>query len=560
MGQHLASFREFFRMDGNKQQSSSSSSSSTTSSSSSEEEANNTDGNQRAILDMPGQNNGDIENSTDNNESNGNNHELIQHNSVDSNDGDNKQQNQNINNEQINLDNHNSRFESIYSQPLDSQQDTTKQVCNNGNFVAGSDIDLKQQQQQQPPQEQPCCSGSGSNSSSSSEDSPVNPALRRTSKTLSFGKRKNKQRNKDQSPVCNHALSSKKKRSNWVLKFNCAKSKGSKNTDMPDQPNNSSECVCTGFRSTEEHPMGAGVVFNNRSATQSPILGPLPPSPVIDLSRFNPAEFPMEDCDERARQQRAREMEEGVEPPPGYRPNYSSSALQVHPNGITVDSLTALFQSHAGIQAAALTALSQIDLVLVPNIERPAHTQVDYVHCLVPDLRSITACSFYWGKMDRYEAERLLDGKQEGTFLLRDSAQEEFLFSVSFRKYGRSLHARIEQWNHKFSFDSHDPGVYASETVCGLIEHYKDPSCCMFFEPMLTIPLHRNFAFPLQHLCRAVITTRTTYDGINKLQLPKTLKSYLKEYHYKQRVRIRRLDSENDIILAREGEISFILG
>lgn len=67
--------------------------------------------------------------------------------------------------------------------------------------------------------------------------------------------------------------------------------------------------------------------------------------------------------------------------------------------------------------------------------------------------------------MDRYEAERLLDGKQDGTFLLRDSAQEEYLFSVSFRKYDRSLHARIEQWNHKFSFDSHDPGVFASETV-----------------------------------------------------------------------------------------------
>lgn len=49
-----------------------------------------------------------------------------------------------------------------------------------------------------------------------------------------------------------------------------------------------------------------------------------------------------------------------------------------------------------------------------------------------------------------------------GTFLLRDSAQEEFLFSVSFRKYGRSLHARIEQFNHKFSFDCHDPGVFTS--------------------------------------------------------------------------------------------------
>lgn len=73
--------------------------------------------------------------------------------------------------------------------------------------------------------------------------------------------------------------------------------------------------------------------------------------------------------------QRAREMEEGVEPPPGYRPNYPTG-IQVHPNGITVDSLAALFQAHAGIQAAALTALSQIDFTLIPNIERPAHTQV----------------------------------------------------------------------------------------------------------------------------------------------------------------------------------------
>ena len=112
---------------------------------------------------------------------------------------------------------------------------------------------------------------------------------------------------------------------------------------------------------------------------------------------------------------------------------------------------------------------------------RPAHTQVDYLHCLVPDLLDITRCSFYWGKMDRYEAERLLENRPDGTFLLRDSAQEEYLFSVSFRRYNRSLHARIEQWNHRFSFDSHDPGVYSSKTILGLIDHYKNPELCMFF-------------------------------------------------------------------------------
>ncbi|KZC10902.1 PREDICTED: uncharacterized protein LOC107189038 [Dufourea novaeangliae] len=513
MGQHFASLREFFRMDGERQSSEVCSSVI-----------------QHSRLDMMNQD--DVENMHD--DANNGNVPALNSNSILH--GECKMHGI-LDNDRLNLelDNHNSKFETLYSQPIETQD--SKQICSNGNVT--SEIHFKQQEV--------CCSSSErSNNSSSSEDSPVNPPLRRSSKTLSFGKRKSKQRNKDQNPACTHVLSSKKKRSNWVLKFNCAKSKASKSTDIiPSHGNTSSECVCTGYRRTGEHSVGAGVVLNSQSAPQSPVLGPLPPSPVIDLSRIYPEEFPMEDCDERARLQRAREMEEGVEPPPGYKPN--SSDIQVHANGITVDSLAALFQAHAGIHAAALTALSQIDFTLIPNIERPAHTQVDYVHCLVPDLRSITACSFYWGKIDRYEAERLLEGKQEGTFLLRDSAQEEFLFSVSFRKYGRSLHARIEQWNHKFSFDSHDPGVYASETVCGLIEHYKDPSCCMFFEPMLTIPLHRNFTFPLQHLCRAVITTRTTYDGINKLQLPKTLKSYLKEYHYKQRVRVRRLDTENDL-------------
>lgn len=103
------------------------------------------------------------------------------------------------------------------------------------------------------------------------------------------------------SSACNHVLASKKKRSNWVLKLSCAKNKTSKNNDIPgSQSAGVAECVCTGYRRTEEHPMGAGTVFNgngsgsSKSAPQSPVLGPLPPSPVIDLSRFNPEEFPME--------------------------------------------------------------------------------------------------------------------------------------------------------------------------------------------------------------------------------------------------------------------------
>lgn len=81
-----------------------------------------------------------------------------------------------------------------------------------------------------------------------------------------------------------------------------------------------------------------------------------------------------------------------------------------------------------------------------------------------------------------------------------------------------------------------------SYTVTGLLEHYKDPQGVMFFEPALTLPLNRNFCFSLQQLCRATIVTNTSYDGVNNLGLPNTLKSYLKEYHYKQRVRVNRYD------------------
>uniref|UniRef100_A0A2M4AAS2 Putative suppressor of cytokine signaling 5 n=1 Tax=Anopheles triannulatus TaxID=58253 RepID=A0A2M4AAS2_9DIPT len=283
---------------------------------------------------------------------------------------------------------------------------------------------------------------------------------------------------------------------------------------------------------------------------------------VFDLASDD---FSLEDCDERARIQRELEIREGVDAPPNFHPrrlmsggSITSASAANHPiaflctrdllqrslllanNFFHPDDSLAGVGGAGGAGAAAAAALGLPGAV--GGLHSRIHSQVDFIHCLVPDLQKITSCSFYWGKMDRYEAERLLEGKPEGTFLLRDSAQEEFLFSVSFRKYNRSLHARIEQFNHKFSFDSRDPGVYTASTVTGLLEHYKDPSCVMFFEPMLTFPLNRNFSFSLQQLCRAAIVSNTTYDGINELSLPKSLKAYLKEYHYRQRVRLRPLD------------------
>ena len=175
------------------------------------------------------------------------------------------------------------------------------------------------------------------------------------------------------------------------------------------------------------------------------------------------------------------------------------------------------------------------------------HTQIDFTNFLIPGQKDIMQCAFYWGKIDRYQAEALLADNPEGSFLLRDSAQEDFVFSVSFRRYSRSLHARIEEDRHMFSFDSHDPGVHASHSVRGLLEHYKDPLSCMFFEPMLLFPVVRKTVFSLQSLARASICDRTHYGGVSQLPLPKVLKQYLREYHYKHKIRTRYIDTVHDL-------------
>lgn len=323
----------------------------------------------------------------------------------------------------------------------------------------------------------------------------------------------------------------------WTLKLRGKLHVPKRSTCNTNESDSAEGIVCTSYRKPSDE--------NESGAEQSAGASAQPQEVFVTLRPINYDElYPTEDIDQRRIRQRAQEMEEGIDvqsacilipqpvesssdeeydcPQPSPQRNSYSSFPESWPYG-------------------SFSMLPTHSNNLPPPTVRP-HSQVDFIHCLVPDIASITNCSYYWGVMDRYQAEKLLDKKPEGTFLLRDSAQEEYLFSVSFRRYGRSLHARVEQWNHKFSFDSHDPGVFASETVCGLIEHYKDASVCMFFEPMLTTPLHRTFPFSLQHMCRSIICDRISYDDINVLPLPRQLRDYMRYYHYRQKIRTRRYD------------------
>ncbi|WKY10668.1 hypothetical protein Q1695_002772 [Nippostrongylus brasiliensis] len=226
---------------------------------------------------------------------------------------------------------------------------------------------------------------------------------------------------------------------------------------------------------------------------------------------------------------------------PCFSPSVSDSdtdddAVSVNAGRSWTSSVTDMVRQRLAIVGEAANQLAgpAVARRLLPNDDnnQPVHRIVEYSHHLVPDIGKIINASYYWGVMDRFRAEQLLEGKPEGTFLLRDSAQTEYLFSVSFRRYQRTLHARIEQGNHRFSFDIHDQSVYSAPTITKLIEKYKDPARCLFFEPQLTHPLHRPTVFSLQELCRGVIVSCSTYTSVASLRLPPKLKQFIREYHY----------------------------
>ncbi|KAM3912450.1 suppressor of cytokine signaling 4-like [Leptodactylus fuscus] len=173
--------------------------------------------------------------------------------------------------------------------------------------------------------------------------------------------------------------------------------------------------------------------------------------------------------------------------------------------------------------------------------EEKAGEEVDFytsvennVKCpTIPDLQGANGLPYYWGALNKYQADILLLGQPDGTFLLRNSSQEGCAFAVTFRRRGRTRHARVQYRGQHFSFHW---GSFHSPSIRHLLEHYNDPRSCTFFEPLLSIPLNRNNPLSLQELCRATVNAVMPYEGIGQLPIPRAMKEYLWEYHYTETV------------------------
>lgn len=180
------------------------------------------------------------------------------------------------------------------------------------------------------------------------------------------------------------------------------------------------------------------------------------------------------------------------------------------------------------------------------DTSRAVESDESRISSAMKDLRNT---GWYWGSLTANEAKEILQDTSEGTFLLRDSSQQDYLFTISAMTSAGPTNLRIEYKHGKFKLDSVvllRPKLKQFDSVVHLVEHYvqlsrtgstkalpgpqpKTPPPNGTVQLLLTTPVYT--ATPtLQHLCRISINRATRQ--VQDLPLPSRLKDYLTEYTY----------------------------
>ncbi|XP_013401005.1 uncharacterized protein LOC106166888 [Lingula anatina] len=178
--------------------------------------------------------------------------------------------------------------------------------------------------------------------------------------------------------------------------------------------------------------------------------------------------------------------------------------------------------------------------------ETPRVTRRNVKNNCIDALECLKDVGWYWGPLSSQEAEAKLDDKPDGAFLVRDSADEHYILSLSFRSNGQTHHTRIEHHKGHFSFYT-QPESHGHDSIVEFIqkamEHSRTHQFLYFMRPhapgLPPFPVSLLFPFSryqkmrsLQHMCRFIILKCVRRDHIDVLPLPSKTREYLAEAQY----------------------------
>jgi len=175
-------------------------------------------------------------------------------------------------------------------------------------------------------------------------------------------------------------------------------------------------------------------------------------------------------------------------------------------------------------------------------------TDVDNID-FAASIEKVKDHGWYWGPLSGEAAERILSGEPDGSFVVRDSSDHHYIFSLTFKLNGFVRHVRIEHDQGNFSFGSFTK--FKSNTIVDFIENAVEHSRSgryLFFlhrrpvlGPMRVQLLHPVSRFKrvqsLQHLCRYIIVKHVRKDHLDQLPVPSRIKTYLNtSFYYSEQV------------------------
>ncbi|XP_059146381.1 suppressor of cytokine signaling 2-like [Physella acuta] len=170
------------------------------------------------------------------------------------------------------------------------------------------------------------------------------------------------------------------------------------------------------------------------------------------------------------------------------------------------------------------------------------------------NLQEISQCHFYYGSCSSQEARSILKKKSVGTFLLRDSSDSRYLYSLSLKTERGATSVRILYTDGLFQFDSDERirhRLPRFESVLALIDFHVmisqdgNNKAWRWEEHSGKKNMTVNLKEPLKHCVPTLAhISRVTINkcledvympqlSVDRLLIPAELKNYLKDYPYR---------------------------